>query len=123
MLLCIFQRGAVSAGGVAQRAVTVKSETAKNGCRIFMTVHVRTRTWDRGHTGLLQGYTLLPPTSVFLPLILHRISSTTIIIVVAVNKALHLGFLPGEQLLLTSTSHSQEWSSTRSCPAFRPLAP
>lgn len=55
MLLCIFQRGAGSARGVAQRAVTVKSETAKNCCRIFMTVHVRTRTWDRGHTGLLQG--------------------------------------------------------------------
>lgn len=121
MLLCIFQTGAGSARGVAQRAVTVKSETAKNCCRIFMTVHVRTRTWDRGHTGLLQGCPSFPPTSVFLPLILHRITSTTIIIiVVAVNKALHLGFLPGEQLLLTSTSHSQEWSSTRSCPASRP---
>lgn len=67
MLLCIFQRGAGSARGVAQRAVTVKSETAKNCCRIFMTVHVRTRTWDRGHTGLLQGcpsspHVSFPPT-------------------------------------------------------------
>lgn len=61
MLLCIFQRGAGSARGVAQRAVTVKSETAKNCCRIFMTVHVRTRTWDRGHTGLLQGCPSSPP--------------------------------------------------------------
>lgn len=57
MLLCIFTKrgGSGSARGVVQRAVTVKSEMAKNCCRIFMTVHVRTRTWDRGHTGLLQG--------------------------------------------------------------------
>lgn len=126
MLLCIFQRGAGSARGVAQRAVTVKSETAKNCCRIFMTVHVRTRTWDRGHTGLLQGCPSSPPRqfSSHYSTSHHQHHHHHHRRCCQQSVAPWL-FAWRTQLLLTSTSHSQEWSSTRSCPASRlsPLAP